>query len=82
MDVIDELIAAVAAARESRAAADRDHEHVKDLLLRARIERGDEYGPADLEAITGRYLDRATISRLTSPATPGQRKATRRRTGT
>lgn len=87
MDVVDELLAAVKAARESRATANRDHEHVKELLIRARLEKGDELGPADLEELTDRYLDRATISRLTAPQM-GQadgkpvRKKTRRRQGT
>ena len=84
MDVIDELLEAVKSARESQATANRDHERVKALMVRARRERGEEYGPADLEDITDHYLDRATISRLTAPA-PGEtpvRKKTRRRART
>jgi hypothetical protein len=81
MDVVEELLEAVKAARASRAAANRDHEHVKELLIRARRERGDELGPADLEALTDRYLDRATISRLTAPEVGPLRKKTRRRDG-
>lgn len=83
MDVIDELKQAVATARESRKRADGDHERVKELLIKARIERGEDFGPAELEIATGRYFDRATISRLTSPELGDNppRKTTRRRTG-
>lgn len=83
MDVVDELTEAVKAAREARAAADRAHEHVKELILRVRKERGDDYGPADIELLTGRYFDRATISRMTVPEMGGKppRKTTRRRPG-
>ena len=81
MDVVDELLAAVKTARESRAAADRDHEHVKELILRVRRERGEDYGPADIEVLTDRYFDRGTISRMTAPALGGNppRKNTRKR---
>lgn len=83
MDVVDELLQAVKTARESRAAADRDHERVKELILRVRRERGEDYGPADIEALTERYFDRATISRMTVPEMGGTppRKTTRRRPG-
>lgn len=82
MDVVDELLEAVKAARESRATADEAHEHVKELLIRARKERAD-LGPADLEELTARYFDRATISRITVPEMGGKppRKPTRRRPG-
>ena len=45
--------------------------------------RGDEYGPADIEVLTDRYFDRATISRMTVPEMEGKppRKSTRRRSG-
>jgi len=65
--VTDELRAAVARARESRKLADDAHEHVKSLLIRARVERPD-LGPDDLEAMTDKYFDRGTISRITVPA--------------
>jgi len=83
MDVVDELREAVSAARKSREQANRDHEHVKELLVRARQERGEELGPAELEDLTDRYFDRATISRITVKAMDGKppRKTTRRRTG-
>ena len=83
MDVVEELAEAVKRARESRAAADRDHERVKELILRVRQERGDDYGPADIELLTGRYFDRATISRMTAPQMGGKppRKSTRRKPG-
>lgn len=83
MDVIDELTQAVEAARKSRSQAERDHERVKELILRVRRERGDDYGPADIELLTGRYFDRATISRMTAPQMGGKppRKSTRRRPG-
>lgn len=83
VDVVDELLEAVKTARASRAAADRDHERVKELLIRARRERGDELGLAELEELTGRYFDRATISRITASKMDGKppRKTTRRRTG-
>ena len=81
--MVDELTEAVKAAREARAEADRAHEHVKELILRVRRERGDDYGPADIELLTGRYFDRATISRMTVPEMGGKppRKNTRRRPG-
>jgi hypothetical protein len=83
VDVIDELVQAVRKAREARAAADSAHEHVKQLILRVRRERGDDYGPADIENLTDRYFDRATISRMTVPEMGGKppRKTTRRRPG-
>lgn len=83
MDVIDELTQAVEAARKSRSLADSDHERVKELILRVRLEAGDDYGPADIELLTGRYFDRATISRMTVPEMGGKppRKSTRRRPG-
>jgi hypothetical protein len=81
-DVIDELRDAVAAARASQAGHDQDHERVKELLVRARQERPD-LGPGDLEEITAKYFDRATISRITVPKLGGKpaRKPTRRRPG-
>jgi hypothetical protein len=85
-DVVDELVAAVATARASTAKADADHQRVKDLLVQARIQRPD-LGPADLEELTGKYMDRAVISRVTVPEmtrlghTP-TRKPTRRRSRT
>ena len=83
MDVVDELTEAVDAARKLRAEADQAHERVKELILRVRRERGDDYGPADIELLTGRYFDRATISRMTVPEMGGKppRKTTRRRPG-
>jgi hypothetical protein len=79
-DVTEELLAAVAAARASRAQADADHEHVIDLLIQHRRERP-EFGVGDLETLIGKYLDRGTISRRTSPAFGGKppRKPTRTR---
>jgi hypothetical protein len=81
MDVIDELKEAVRTARASRETADRDHEHVKELIVRVRQERGDDYGPADIERETDRYFDRGTISRMTVPELGGKppRKRTRKR---
>jgi hypothetical protein len=79
-DVIDELVAAVATARASGAQADADHERVKELFVRARVERPD-LGPGDLEELTEKYMDRSTISRVTVPKMggPPPRKPTRRR---
>lgn len=79
--MVDELLAAVKTARESRAVADRDHERVKELILRVRQERGEDFGPADIEAMTDRYFDRGTISRMTAAALGDNppRKTTRRR---
>lgn len=83
MDVVDELIEAVKTARASRATAERDHERVKELILRVRQERGDDYGPADIEEATERYFDRATISRMTKAGlgTTLPRKKGRKRPG-
>jgi hypothetical protein len=83
MDVIEELKQAVETARKSREQANRDHEHVKELILRVRQERGEVYGPGDIEAEIDRYFDRATISRMTAAAMGGKppRKTTRKRPG-
>lgn len=64
--MVDELVAAVAAARASTVQAAEDHERVKELYVRARIERPD-LGPDDLEELTGKYMDRTVISRITVP---------------
>ena len=82
-DVVQELLAEVKAAREAQTERDAHHERVKELLVRARRERPD-LGPADLEELTGKYFDRATISRITVPELGGKpaRKPTRRRPGT
>lgn len=79
--MIEEMLEAVRTARASQATADRDHEIAKQKIIQARVERGEEYGPADLEELTGKYLDRATISRLTAPAMRENpvRKKTRRK---
>jgi hypothetical protein len=66
-DVVDELTAAVQTARASARQASADHERVKELLVQARIERPD-LGPDDLEELTGKYMDRSVISRITVPA--------------
>ena len=75
--MVDELVAAVETARASKLQHERDHEHVKELLVKARLEKPD-LGPADLEEKIGRYLDRATISRITVPKLGD--KLTRKRT--
>lgn len=78
--MVDDLLAAVATARESRAAHEKDHQRVIDLLIDVRRQRGGELGPADLEEMIGKYMDRATISRKTAPAFDGKppHKRTRR----
>ena len=76
---MDELLAEVKAAREALAEHERHHERVKELMVRARLEKP-EIGPADLEELTGKYMDRATISRITYPKLGKPvRKNTRRR---
>ena len=82
-DVVDELVTAVATARASHAQAEADHRRVKALLVQARIQRPD-LGPGDLEELTGKYMDRAVISRVTVPEMTRlghapTRKPTRRR---
>lgn len=64
--MVDELVAAVATARASSAQAVSDHERVKELYVRTRIERPD-LGPDDLEELTEKYMDRTVISRITVP---------------
>lgn len=78
--MVDDLLTAVASARESKAAHEKDHQRVIDLLVEVRRQRGGELGPADLEELIGKYMDRATISRKTSPAFGGKppHKLTRR----
>ena len=81
--MVDELVEAVATARASSAQAAADHDRVKELFVRARIERPD-LGPDDLEALTGKYMDRTVISRITVPemrrqgVEPGRRPRRRR----
>jgi hypothetical protein len=79
-DVVDELLAEVQAARDSLAEHERHHAKVKELLVRVRLEKP-EIGPGDLEELTGKYMDRSTISRITAPQIKGKvvRKTTRRR---
>jgi hypothetical protein len=80
-DVVDDLLVAVKAARESKAAHERDHQRVIDLLIEVRRQRGAELGVGELEEMIGKYMDRATISRKTAPAFEGKppHKRTRRR---
>jgi len=69
--------ASVATARASRAQADADHERVKETLIQARLRTADlppreQLGPKVLERVSDGYLDRDTISRITSPAVAAQ----------
>jgi hypothetical protein len=82
-NVVDDLKAAVeaavATARASRAQADADHERVKEAFIQARtrtldLPTKDQLGPKVLERVSDGYLDRDTISRITSPAVAAQRK--------
>lgn len=71
--------AAVATARASRAQAEADHERVKEALIQARTRTAslppkEQLGPKVLERVSDGYLDRDTISRITSPAVAAQRK--------
>ena len=66
--MVEDLMAAVAIARASQKRADEDHARVKELLIQTRLADEKKYGPKVLERLTGNYLDRATISRITSPA--------------
>ena len=63
---MDELLAEVQAARETEAALKDHTDQIKALLVKVRLERPD-LGLADIEAMIGRYYDRATISRVTVP---------------
>lgn len=65
--MVDELKAAVEAARASRAQADQDNKRVKELLIRTRKERPALKIP-EIEDLIGRYFDRTTISRVTAEA--------------
>lgn len=73
-DVVEDLKAAVAAARASRKQAAEDHERVKKLLIQARLQDR-RLGPKVLEQLTDVYLDRDTISRLTSPVLAARGKS-------
>lgn len=66
MDVLDELLAEVKAARRADTARKRRTSRIKELLVQVRIKHPD-LGPADIEQLIGRYYDRATISRVTVP---------------
>jgi hypothetical protein len=77
-DVVNDLLAEVQAARESLAEHELHHARVKELLVEVRRER-DDLGLADIEEMIGKYMDRATISRITSPQlVKGTRKRTRK----
>ena len=73
-NVVEDLKTAVEAARASKKQAEADHERVKELLIQARLQ-DDKLGPKVLERLSGGYLDRDTISRITSPAVAAQRAA-------
>jgi hypothetical protein len=79
-DVVDELLAEVAAARAAEAEHDRHHARVKELLVEVRRNRHD-LGVADIEELIGHYFDRGTISRITVPKLGPdlKRKPTRKR---
>ena len=79
-DVVNDLLEAVQAARTSKAAHERDHQRVIDLLVEVRRQKGEELGIGELEEMIGKYMDRATISRKTAPRLGGNppRKRTRR----
>lgn len=80
--MVNDLLAEVQAARDCQAAYERHHERVKELLIQARLE-DENLGPGDLERMTDRYLDRATISRITYPAIKDSgRPARKNRKGT
>lgn len=69
--------AAVETARASHRQAEADHERVKEVLIQARLQTAnlpleDRLGPKVLELLTDSYLDRATISRITSEALAAQ----------
>jgi hypothetical protein len=71
VDVVDELLAEVKAARRARTAEKRHTDRVKELLVEVRVQRPD-LGVADIEEMIGRFYDRATISRITVPAIRGR----------
>jgi hypothetical protein len=79
-DMVDDLLEAVETARASKTAHERDHQRVIDLLVEVRRQRGGELGIGELEEMIGKYMDRATISRKTTPRLGGKppRKRTRR----
>ena len=73
-DVVDELLAEVKAARRAEATRKRHADRVKELLVTVRRERP-ELSVVDIEAMIGRFYDRATISRITAPAMRQDRAA-------
>lgn len=68
------MLAEVKAARRAQASEKRHTDRVKALLVEVRLKRPD-LGIADIEAMIGRFYDRATISRITFPALKDQRQA-------
>jgi hypothetical protein len=74
MDVVDELLAEVKAARRAQTAEKRHTDRVKELLVAVRVARPD-LGIADIEEMIGRFYDRATISRITYPTIKERRTA-------
>ena len=72
--MVDDLKAAVETALASQKQADADRERVKKLLIEARLADRKKYGPKMLEQMTGGYLDRATISRITAEAAGTSKK--------
>ena len=64
---MDELLAEVKAARRADTARRRHIARIKELLIQGRRENP-KLGPADLERRIDVFYDRATISRITTPA--------------
>lgn len=72
--MVEELLAEVKAARRAQASEKRHTDRVKELLVEVRVQRPD-LGVADIEAMIGRFYDRATISRITHPVLKERRQA-------
>jgi hypothetical protein len=81
VNVVDELVAEVKAARRAEAALRRHNARINELFVEVRAQRPD-LGPADIEELIGRYRDRATISRRTAPALGLPRRGGRRKKST
>lgn len=68
---MDELLAEVRAARRAQKAARTHADRVKELLIQVRLQKP-EMNVVEIEEKIGRFYDRATISRITSPAIKAQ----------
>ena len=72
--MVKDLLDEVKAARRADAASRRHRDRIRQLLVDVRLQRPD-LTVADIEAMIGRFYDRATISRFTAAAVKDARES-------